>query len=469
MSNSAVESVGAIGSSVKSSSNQLNALHSDAVNQVNSWQNAISDPNAAKKYSCYVLVISVINHLSLDKIDSQVIAESQTMDIEHQLQSEMIKISKFISKIQTESTGTVVYKEDSFCGPAFSPNAYLGLRSDYYQLTAQGAESEDPAAQSVSPDYKKDVDSFVNAFKKMFFCNTDTTAPTVSTLSKITNPNVLQHGKDFDLTRYWSTLNGQYSKYNQEYSTNVKGNPCNEKFDIFGTNASDHASLIQQYVYYKAQLAVQGGSIDNVDAADGDISKLVDFSPTGGDALLSQAMEFITMLKPSESVQLSSNGYTWANTTTDSVLQLILENQRTMYDPSGVSSGSDHWQATAAQDAKVGLYGAFSYMGFNSYWAKATGGTAAQHVAAPTVSAGYSFGNWHEDTGIQGNSPGDDLATSYSAANGVVTTLGTVTGTESVKMQELTSNEGETVNIGQTTLKGMSEAIETYSGNQLSS
>lgn len=476
MANQAIEPIEAVGS-VKSKSQQIAALHDDAIAQESLWQKVLADKQAAHKYSCYVLVLEVVNHLSLDKIDTQVVAESQMMDIEHEMQSEMIKISKFISELQSQSSGTVPYTAVSASSVfswdvVSSPNTYLGLKADYYHIQDQQAGW---GTEVVGSDFKSSVDDFTDAFKKLFYCNSDSNAPTVGSMSTIPNPNVFQNGKDFDLTSFWSNLQGQYSTYNRSYSADMSGNSYGEAktFNVFGTNSNDHASLIQQYVYYKAQLAVQG-SVDKVDAADGDITKLVDFSPTTGDSFLQQALGIVDTFNTTESAKVSDkddNKLTpWMNTSSDSVLDLILQDQRNNYDPPGVDPGNDHWQANQSQDQKVGLYGAFSDMGFNYYWAKAGSGSSSQHMPqAPQVYPENPTGYWEENTKLSGVSTGDDLTSSYTGVNGVITALGTVTSSESVQMQNLTANEGETVNIAQNALKGMNEAIETYSGNQLSS
>jgi len=441
-------------SSLAQGQQSINALQGDAKVEKARWQEALENKQAAHVYSCYMLVIQMINHLSLDKMDTQIVAESQMMNIEQQIQSKMIDISKFISQLQGESTSYTPYS----VGGKWSPDSFLGLKEDFYRI------GEGPAnwgQEQVSSDYQTSMDKFVDAFKTLFYCNTDNTAPTVGSLSQISNPNVFQGGEDFNLTGLWANLENQYSVYSRSYSSDMSGNPyaTPQVFKVVSSNPSDHASLIQQYMFYKAQITVDGDSAQLVNNAHGDITKLLDLgTDDSGDAFLQQIMQIISTFNSSESVSRTTALTPLINTQSANVLDLILQDQRNNYIAPTSSAEGNGSNNNGVPD--VGLYGAFSYMAFNSFWTHATTSTNEETISAPPFLP-------HSKVSAPGLGGGDALAGAYSGANNVITSLGTLTGDESSMMQELTSNEGETVNIGQSALQALKNAINTFDMNQL--
>jgi len=509
LSEDSVDAVGAVGSA-SDGQLRMNDVQQDMASESLRWKSALEDSHAAHTYSCYMLVIQVLNHLSLDKIDTQVIAESQLMDVEHEIQSKLIDISKSVSAIQGQVQSYVPYSVTHSAGTdSWSPDSFLGLNSNFYNI---GETMQDWGTEHVSSDFQSDVDTLEGAIKQLFYANSDATAPTVGDLSKISNPNVFQGGQDFDLTNLWSKLQQESSKYNKSYSTDMLGNSYSspKTFNVISTNTSDHASLIQQYLFYKAQLAVDGGSIQTVNAAQGDITKLVDFTfdGSGDDGFLNQIMSLLTTLDGKVSVSRVQDLDPWMDTTSDSVLDLLLQDQRYNYVVNG-SSPSGWWDSDAGKwinnegswhndgsgnpanlgdDPRVGIYGAFSFMGFNNFWTKATSTTDEQHIPSDNVpyigtapdhshpvndtgawdapEASYRNGFFGENAvkGVGGN---DMLTAATTGLNNSVTNIGSAAGTESTKMQELTSNEGENVNIGQSAIKSLDNAIQTFDTNQL--
>jgi hypothetical protein len=453
---------GSSGSKSAQAQNSLDALHNDAVNQER-WITVLKEKHAATTYSCYMLVIQVINHISLDKIDGQVIAESNTMNIETEMQQNMIKVSKMLSSIQGQTAGTLPYVSFNPQSIMLSPNSLLGLKESYYHVDPQTGVED---AGSGKGSFQETVKEGVEAFRKLFYCNTDSNAPTVGSLNTIKNPNVYQNGQDFNVSGYWSQLSAKYAPYSRTES--------GQQFNVVGSNPSDHASLIQQYMYAKMQAAVLGGNIDTVDSAQGDISKLINFDPKGsGDDFITQSMQVINAFNVQEQASISGvgNPVSYINPVSGNILDLMLKEQYTDYDPSGVSPGNDHWQQDPSQDQSGGLYNAFNNMAFNHFWAQANSGKASQHIPNDAQAPSGSLSGWYEAdiNSVRGVSSDDNLSSSYTTVNGCVTSLGTVTSTEGTKMQELTSNEGNVVNIGQTSLKGLKDAVEAYSANQLSS
>lgn len=460
----AIEPVDGI-NSMQSGQQAINAIQGDATSEESRWQKALESKQAVHTYSCYMLMVQMINHLSLDKLDTEVIAESQMMDIEHKMQSNLIDISQFISKLQGEATSYAPYSYSSggpTGGPEWSQDSFLGLKEDFYVI---GEAPYDWGVEKVSTDYQTSLDKFLTAFKNLFYCNTDTTAPTVGSMSFIANPNVFQQGQGFDLTSLWSNLEQQYSTYARSYSSDPSGKPYGQthNFKVVSSNPSDHASLIQQYMFYKAQLIVDRGSVDAVNNAHGDISKLIDLgTDSSGDAFLAQAMQIISMFNTSDSVSRTIQLQPWVNTQSANILDLILQNQYNIYIGTLPPQSSNNGEETAnSPGVQGGLYVAFSYMAFNYFWTKATSSTEEETISEPPEHA--------SPVTAPGNAGSDLLTGAYSGINSVVTGLGTITGDESTVMQELTSNEAETLNIGQGTIKNLNTAIQTFDTNQIDS
>lgn len=430
---------------------QISDIQSNAIATDSRWQTALNTNQAVHTYSCYILMIQMLNNLSLDKIDTSVIAESQMMNVEQEIQSKLVDISQFISKIESEATSYAPYVLTSASPQMWSPDAFLGLTDDFYEI-AEGGTSQTFGQESVSSDYQASMNSFVSAFKSLFYCNTDMSAPTVASLSTIVNPNVEQGGQNFDLTGLWTNLQSQYAQYSRTYSTDESGNAYStpKVFNVVSANGSDHASLIQQYMFYKAQLAVDNGNVDAVDGANGDITKLIDLGlDTNGDELIQNLMQGITMFDVSETVARTAKNTPFVSTTSTKVLDLILQEQYNNYSSNGLQPG---------------LYGVGSYMAFNYFWTQASSSTVEENIDHPPSGSG-----WKVVTDAPGVGVSNDLAGDYTGIGGMITNVGSVTGLESTVMQELIANEGESVNIGQSAVQSLDTLIENLSQNQLSS
>lgn len=425
-----------------SSDGSLTALHQDAVSQEANWEKALQNKNAVHTYSCYFMVIELINHIGLDKLDGAIIAESQLMDVQHQMQQAFVDIGKFITMVQGQEAGYHSFAQLKWNdGPpapekGLAADSYLGLNAGFYGMDCWNASKE-----FVSSDYQTALGKFKAAIEKVFYCNTDSNAPTVQDLSSITNPNVYQHGQDFDLSGFWKQLSSLYGAA----GFNKDG------FNMVSGVSSDHTSLLQQYMYYKAQVAVYTGSTQDVDAAGGDITKLVDFSPVGDnvDPFINQMLQTLNQFNIQVSVS-NTAGSPYLNgsfTTSGNILDLILTNRDNM------SGRGPDWH--------VGLYGAFNFMAYNSYWSKPN---AAEGIS-PNPTAPFP-GYQCDGTGVGG---GDTLSTMSTNINSTQATIGNNTGTNSTVMQELSANEGEIVNVGQNAIQSLNQATAALMMNQISS
>lgn len=444
-----------------------------ALNQTPKWEESLTMKHAATHYSCYMICLNAINHMSLDHSQAQMQAEADLMNCEHEIQEKLLSISNFFSYVKGNavSDGAAV---SSFGGQVYNPNAMNGLKynaddpsgnvykiqnDDTNPLTGRGSDNE-----IVSSDYAQQVQSFVKAFKELFYSNTDTTTPTFDQVTSIDNPSVLPSGKNFDLTSYWTTLNNQYSSYNRT----VDG----VTYNVFATQPGQHISLIQEYCYLKAQVATFTGSKDNINAANGDISKLVNFNITDTKNCDASLLSMFGVVRDLENQQMVSRGNSnlpaFAEAT-QSGLYLILSNQLTAFSD---KIGPNQDLGSSVSGKQVGLYGYFSYMAFNEFWEKNPNATldmpSSKVLPNPEIIPSFRIYEW-KAANQQGVPKSDDLTSVTLAVNSNQTNMGQAVGDDSVTIQSVTTNEGQDVNIVQTGLQGKKQADSTMLQNQLSS
>ncbi|MBM3192250.1 MAG: hypothetical protein FJZ63_06355 [Chlamydiae bacterium] len=440
------------------------------------WVQALKTPHAASIYSCYMLILLAVNNLGMGNIDGTAVAESDLMNTEQAIQQNLVTIATFLSEIQQNATTSDAYETIADKGGQLynltDPNFYNGLAQTFYKLNSNGSDfgSEDPSQQ-----YQTSMQQFLQAFKEIFYCNTNSKAPTVASLGEIDNPNIFQGGQAFNLNTPTTPGSDQsfWQQVNQTY-TNAGYNIDNK--NVVGTNPNDTASLLQQYMYYQAEVTVDTGPIQAVDAADGQIGTLVNFNApsqtnNGCDPFISQTLQLLSSFDVSESVGRIlipglGNGYptqTAVSTQTKvPLLDLMLENK--LYDyGSGPYSGQED----------PGLYNAFSYMAFNDYWSKNPTGGANSSLGAPQGGPAGWTSNWawapYPSTRAIGMQEGDLLPSLTTTVNGIQTNAGASSSDVSVLMQELSANESSYVNIGQNMMQNMAQVLQQLSQNYISS
>ena len=147
------------------SQGKMSTLYEDAKTQEANWEKLIHNKDAVHTYSCYLMVIEVINHIGLDKMDGSVIAESQLMDVQHQMQESMADIGKFIAELQSQEAGYHAFSTNDFIqrifeGPGLlTPDTFLGLNSSYYNIGVDGTETF-PKGSTFEKSLKKFEDRF---------------------------------------------------------------------------------------------------------------------------------------------------------------------------------------------------------------------------------------------------------------------------------------------------------------------
>jgi hypothetical protein len=449
------------GVSAASKQQELITLQKSAQSEENAWKKALETKNPVHKFSCFWLVIQMINHVGLDVSDGAVIAQAQLMDVEHKMQQCMIKISKAISNIQGHEQGYHFYQDGA---GKYAPDMFLGLvnpssaSSGYYNMSmGAGANSPSQISEFVAPDFKKDTNDLITAIKQLYYSDaSDASAPSVGDLSKIVNPFVWQNGKDFDLKGLWSSLEGKF---------NAAGlnNPYQTSFKMISSDPSSKASLLQQYMYYKAQSTIYTTNSDTVNGAQGDITKLVCFDPPSSDPtqsshtdeMITQILQALNIFTGSCSLNTSLTGVTTnqylLQPVTEPLLKLILLGINKIYT---VADGTTY----------AGVYAELNMEAYNSYWAKPSADKSAQDIDSGNLGTPTS-GSWTKVDGT-GSSSSEVLGYWYGQTNSVQTSIGSDTSSNSSTMQAMTANEGSEVTVGQNSIKALNQYVNAVCQNQ---
>lgn len=443
---------------------QLHNVHADQDNGVKrssdtrpNWEKALDSPHAVQRFSCYMIFVDAVNHLSLDKLQSEMTCEANLMNTEHDIQEELVNMSQLFSYLKghASSDGAAFGQNTVFPSIGglphdgeYNPNAFNGLgRFDSSANSGYGFgnSSSDFDKEYVGKDYAEVVQKFESSFRRLFYADQSTDTLTFDQASKIDNPNMFPTGKAFDLKSYWSTLNGQYSKFNLD------------GHNVFATQPGQHVSLIQQYCYYKAQEATFVDSKAHVNSANGDITKLVNFNieDTNCDPLIKSLMGIVTDFNKSIEVTRGGSYKPQFATTTETGTDLILNNE--LYTHTGGSA--------SASGKEMGLYGYFSYAAFNYFWLKNPTATKSFPEGLNPVINGAPWNKW-----VAANEAGTSLSDSVTSwdtdVSGNEKNVGQSVGEGSVSIQSVTTNEGQDVNIVQTGLTGKKEADSTMLQNQ---
>ncbi|MCH9631173.1 MAG: hypothetical protein S4CHLAM37_11920 [Chlamydiia bacterium] len=420
------------------------------------WMESMTAKHAVKKYSCYMICLNAVVHMSLNPMQGEMQASADLMNVQHQIQQNLLTMSGFLSYIKSNATADGAAK-DTFSG-IFNPNVMNGLKHTEYMIDNKNAKKESGTtdySETASPTFQKKLTAFITAFKHTFYSDTDPKAPTFDQLSHIDNPHVLPTGKSFDLSTYWGKLNKNFHAFNQ----------CG--YQVMATQKGHTASLIQQYCYLKAKVATYTDSKSHVNGADGKIQNLVDFQINDNkkcDPLIKSMMQIVTAFESPESVSRSVSATTPFATTTQTGLYLMLEGKKKAF---AESQGPKPTTQTTESGKQAGLYGYFSDMAFNYFWTKNPNATKDMPKDLPNPDVVNPFGI-HEWTAANsvGVADSDHLSSVGLSINSNQTNMGQAVGQGSITIQSVTTNEGQDVNIVQTGLKGKKEADSTMLQNQ---
>ncbi|PCI95659.1 hypothetical protein COB11_01625 [Candidatus Aerophobetes bacterium] len=416
------------------------------------WMESITAKNAVKKFSCYMIFLNTIVHMSLSPMQGEMTASAQLMNTQHQIQQNLLTMSSFLSYIKSNATADgAAY--DNFT-KIYNPNAMNGLKHTEYMIDNKNVaprKGTTDYGEKVSPTFTKKLKAFIKAFKQTFYANTDPSAPTFQQLSHIGNPNVLPTGKSFDLSKYWGLLNKNFHSFNQ-FGHNV-----------FATKPGETSSLIQQYCYLKAKVATYTDSKAHVNGANGDISKLVDFQVNDNkkcDPMIKSMMQIVTSFESPEHVTRSAAHTPAFATSTQSGLYLMLSGH---YKAFAEGLGPTPISEVTESGKQAGLYGYFSEMAFNYFWTKNPNASKAFPKDLAKQVSGVT--EWTAAS-TEGIPQSDHLSSVSLAINSNQTNMGQAVGEGSITIQAVTTNEGQDVNIVQTGLKGKKEADTTMLNNQ---
>jgi hypothetical protein len=388
-----------------------------------------SDSSQFLYQSNYVLQVMKYTNIAMEHQADIVSLRGEEAELGTKIASDLATISQFISTIQSKahSGGELDAK---FAGVWYaSPETFSGLSQDFYNINQTdlwhfGSDS----VGGVSASYQSMMTGFISAVKDLYFCSSTGVGPTVKDLSTITNP---AGGQDFDMSKYFQQIQSSYSQYS---NTGTPG------LQVVSTNPSMHPSLLQQYMYAKAQLTVKTASADTLAGAGGDISKLVNFmnGSDGFDSDLQPFMQVLDSLNVQVSVKDNKSGTPvdlWIKGETNNVLSMILNGQ--LYNR---YNGSDPMAMPLVQpeagEVTPGLFCAFAYMAFNYIWTKnpnldvddqsASNNGTCCNSGIMGASEGWNYNNY---TGVPQGDPLSALYANISSCQSNFSATGNATGT----------------------------------------
>lgn len=306
--------------------------------------------------SNYILLVMKYTNIAMEHQAKIVQLRGELASVVSKIQGDLSTISEFVSKLQSEAhSGQGIYEKDY--GDIVSPDSVSGLSPDFYNMyeTFSGDQSSfgSDAMDGVSSQYQTLMAGFLSAVKDLYCASSSGSGPTVGDLSTITNPT---GGKDFDMMSYYKDIQDSYGDFSDQ--------GC----QVVSTNSGDHASLMQQFMYYKAQLAVNTGTTSDVIDANGNIGKLVNFKfgDIDYDSDLGPMMQTLNSFNTVVTVN-RGNCPSYLIPQTDSLLSMMMKGE--FYNTvDGKTSG---WSFSSGMcHVKPGLYAAFSFAAFNYIWTK---------------------------------------------------------------------------------------------------
>lgn len=279
----------------------------------------------------YIIAVMELTNMAMQHQSDVVKLRGELADVVTRIQSDLSVINQYTSTIESQATN-------------------YGLQSGYYYVNTT---NEFP-----SQSYQDSTASFVKAVRDLFAC--DTAGPgdlTVADISKIQD----SYGQTFDLgasqsgsPSFWGNLQGAFAT---KYPSPLP---------LVTASSNRKPSLIQQYIYYSAQLSVNTCSKEDLQAAGGDITKVpgVNFDP-------SQSSSFDPTLNSVLGVFSSLSAIPGGTGRWDS--PLALAETGTINDP----SGQDHYGDTKyipyfnwENGSSYGLYYTFNHFADDYYGAK---------------------------------------------------------------------------------------------------
>lgn len=411
----------------------------------------------------YILLVMKYTNIAMEHQANLVAMQGQLENVVTQIQGCLSTISEFFSTMQAQAaSGGAWWTHELFGGDQYAPNANNGLNYNFYHMDEGQNIGSDSQTGDVSKSYQQSMSSFVNAFKELFDSSSEGSGPTVGSLSTIANPF---GGVCFNMQTYYTQLaSGTFNPLNLGGLMPVSTDP------------GAHASLLQQYMYYQAQLTVNTDSGSTVNAAAGDISNLVNFDPDsengGCDPNVSALWQILSDLNTTVTVGRDSSAIgssvfinnTAGTGSSDGILGLIAAG-----DYNNMSTG----KAPDGQDIyDPGLYAAFSYMSFNYIWTKNPTMAVTQQASNDPNSPTFGGSIWafnsstSGDTNADGStSNGDVLSDLYSNTSSSQTSLSSSGSQGNSTFQEQVNGVQQEQNVAQNMISGWASAMTSVVGN----
>ncbi|MEI8301228.1 MAG: hypothetical protein WCG10_06455 [Chlamydiota bacterium] len=416
----------------------------------------------------YILLVMKYTNVAMEHQANLVAMQGQLENVETQIQGCLSTISEFFSTLQANAGSGGGWNANGF----YAPNANSGLSNSFYHMNENlndGAIGSDSGSGDVNASYQASMRNFLSAFNQLFNCSDSGTGPTLSQVMNIALPD--GSGRQFSMNNYYGDLAQQFA---QTYGVSIH--------PVISEGGNDpHVSLLQQYMYYQAQLTVNTDPLSQVEAAWSSghsahgINSLIDFDPSssGCDPNVTSMLQILNDMDTP--ITVSRTGDVWENgqdvtsgqyvqnVTATSLLQMIGLNN--MNPGSELNNQVGGYNPNTKMDWYTpGLYAAFSYAAFNYIWTK----NPTMNITSPGASNDPNqppwFGDFSNSTdGSTGN--GDMLSELYSHASSSETSLSSSGSTGNATFQEQVNGVQQEQNVAQNFISGWASAMTSVVGN----
>lgn len=417
----------------------------------------------------YILLVMKYTNVAMEHQANLVAMQGQLENVVTQIQGCLSTISEFFSTLQANAASGGGWADGKF----FSPDANSGLNNSFYHMnenSANGGIGVDNASGDVSQSYKGSMANFLTAINQLFNYSSSGTGPTLNQVMNINIPD--GSGNQFSMQNYYTHLQ---SEFNTTYGGALRPVISGDDSSGVGAAGGMHVSLLQQYMYYQAQLTVNTDPLSQVESAwtsggsANGINGLIDFDPesSGCDPNVTSLIQILNDLNATITVSrtgddwvngqdISSSKYT--NNVTSNLLQMIGENNR---DP-----GSDLYNESTGCSTPVydpGLYAAFSYAAFNYIWTKNP--TMATATSSTSNDPTEPPGDWKWNSATGSTTNGDVLSDLYSNTSSSQTSLSSSGSQANSQFQEQVNGVQQEQNVAQNMISGWASAMTSVVGN----
>ena len=415
----------------------------------------------------YILLVMKYTNVAMEHQANLVAMQGQLENVETQIQGCLSTISEFFSTLQANAGSGGGWSANGH----YAPDANSGLSNSFYHMNedpTDGGIGSDSGNGCVNQSYQTSMANFLTAFNQLFNCSDQGTGPKLSQVMNITVPD--GSGNQFSMNNYYAGLAQEFAK---NYGVSIH--------PVISEGGNDpHVSLLQQYMYYQAQLTVNTDPLSQVEAAwtsggsAHGINSLIDFNPnsSGCDPNVTSMLQILNDLDTSITVSRTGDTYVNGqdvtsgqyvqNVTATTLIQMIGENN--------MNPGSELYNQIGGYNPNVttdwytpGLYAAFSYAAFNYIWTKNPTMNVTSPGASNDPNQPSGFGYFGGTAGSTSN--GDMLSDLYSNTSSSQTSLSSSGSTGNSTFQEQVNGVQQEQNVAQNMISGWASAMTSVVGN----